>query len=239
MKSLIVMPTYNERENIREIVPEILKFNVTSCDDVIFHILIVDDNSPDGTAKVVEELSVKHPEVNILHRKEKSGLGSAYIEGFKWGLKKDYDLFFEMDADFSHNPKYLPDFLEKIKEYDLLIGSRYYQGRISVVNWDFKRVVLSNLANKYARMVTGVPVNDATAGFKCFKRKVLESIDLDKIYSQAYSFQVEMNWRCHKAGFKIGEIPIIFYERRHGESKLSASIIGEGLWILWKMRLKR
>jgi len=233
MKPLIVMPTYNEKENIREIVPEILDLKKD------FHILIVDDNSPDGTGKIAEGFSGIYSEVHVLHRPEKSGLGRAYIEGFKWGLKRDYDLFFEMDADGSHDPKYLSDFLEKIKGYDLVIGSRYYQGRISVVNWDFKRVVLSSLANKYARIVTGVPVTDATAGFKCFRRKVLESIDLNKIYSQAYSFQVEMNWRAHKAGFKIGEIPIIFYERRHGESKLSASIIREGLWILWKMRLRR
>jgi len=232
MKPLIVIPAFNEKENILELIPEILKLNNG------FHILIVNDNSTDGTGEVAEELSQKFPGVYVLHRKNKRGLGRAYIDGFKWALKNDYDPVLEMDADFSHNPKYLPKFLEKINDYDLVVGSRYHQGRISVINWDIKRVFLSIAANIYAKIVTGVPVSDATSGFKCFRRKVLENINLDKVLSEGYSFQIEMNWRAHKAGFKIGEIPIIFYERRHGQSKLSTSIIREGLWILWRMRLK-
>ncbi len=232
MNSLIVIPTFDERENIKEIIPEILELKKG------FHVLIVDDNSLDGTGKMADELSKKYPEVFILHRKEKKGIGKAYIDGFKWALKRNYDFIFQMDADGSHSPEFLPDFLEKIEESDLVIGTRYYKGRISVVNWDIKRLYLSHLANFYARIITGVKVSDATAGFKCFKRKVLEMIDLDKILSEGYSFQIEMNWRTRKAGFRIKETPIIFYERRHGKSKLSTNIIKEGLWILWKMRLR-
>ncbi len=233
IKPLIILPAFNEEENIKELVPEILDLNKE------LQILIVNDNSTDRTGEVAEELSKKFPRAYVLHRHSKRGLGRVYIDGFKWALEREYDPIFEMDSDFSHDPKYLPEFLEKIKDYDIVIGSRYYQGRLSVVNWDLKRVFLSVAANIYAKIVTGVPVSDATAGFKCFRRKVLESIDLDKILSEGYSFQIEMNWRAHKAGFKIGEIPIIFYERRHGQSKLSGSIIREGLWILWRMRLRR
>jgi len=233
MKPLIVIPAFNEAENIKELIPAILNLRKG------FYILIINDNSTDKTGEVAEELSKKYPEVFALHRKSQHGLGRAYLDGFKWALEKDYDLIFEMDADFSHHPKYLPVFLEKIKDCDLVVGSRYYQGRLSVINWDIKRVFLSLAANLYARIITGVPVSDATAGFKCFKREVLEKIDLNKVLSEGYSFQIEMNWRCHQAGFKIGEIPIIFYERRHGQSKLSTNIIREGLWILWKMRLKK
>lgn len=233
MKSLIIIPTYNEVENIKELVPEILALPQD------FHILIVDDNSPDGTGKVADELSQKYSSVNVLHREKKEGLGRAYIAGFKWALARDYDLIFEMDADFSHSPEFLPDFLEKIKNYDLVIGSRCYGGKLSVVNWDMKRVFLSRLGTIYARLVTGVPTTDATAGFKCFRADVLRNIDLDKILSEGYSFQIEMNWRTYKAGYRIGEIPIIFYDRRHGTSKMSGSIIKEALWILLKMKIKR
>lgn len=233
MKSLIILPTYNEKGNIKDLTAEILSL------DKNFNVLIVDDNSPDGTGKEADELAEKFSgRVNVIHKEKKEGLAKAYISGFKWALRRDYDLIFEMDADFSHRPEYLPKFLENINNYDLIVGSRYYKGRISVVNWDLRRVFLSTFANFYAKLVTGVPISDATTGFKCFKRKVLESVDLDKIISEGYSFQIEMNWRAHKAGFKIGEIPIIFYERKHGESKLSASILREGLWILWKMKLK-
>jgi dolichol-phosphate mannosyltransferase len=232
MNPLVIIPTFNERENIKELIPEILDLKEK------FHILIVDDNSPDGTGKVAEEFAKKFPQVHVLHRKNKNGIGKAYIDGFKWALKRDFDPIFEMDADFSHDPRYLPVFLEKIKDYDLVVGSRYHQGRLSVVNWDLRRVWLSILAGFYAKIVTGVPVSDATTGFKCFKRRVLENIDLDKVISEGYSFQIEMNWRTRKAGFKIGEIPIIFYERRHGKSKMSGSIIREALWVLWRMRLK-
>jgi len=233
MKSLIIIPTYNEKENIRELVPQILNLVEQ------FHVLIVDDNSPDGTGKAAEELAKRFDRVYVLHRENKKGLGRAYIAGFKWALERDFDLIFEMDADGSHLPEFLLKFLEKIKDYDLVVGSRFCKGRLSVVNWDLKRVFLSVAANFYAGLITGVPVSDATTGFKCFKRKVLEKIDLDKICSEGYSFQIEMNWRAKKEGFKIGEIPIIFYERKHGESKLSTNIIREGLWVLWKMRFRR
>lgn len=234
MKALIIIPTYNEKENIPEIVPEILNLKKG------FHILIVDDNSPDGTGKIADKLSEKYSgEVFVLHRENKAGLGKAYLDGFKWALKKKYDLIFEMDADGSHDPKFLPDFLEKIKDYDLVIGSRYYKKRLSVVNWDLKRVVLSVLGNFYARTITRVPVSDMTAGFKCFRRRVLEKINLDQVISEGYSFQIEMNWKTYKAGFKIGEVPIIFYERRHGDSKMSTGIIKEAFWILWKMRIRK
>lgn len=232
MNSLIIIPTFNERENIKEIIPEILELKER------FHILVVDDNSLDGTGETAEELSKKYPEVFVLHRKEKKGIGKAYIDGFKWALKRNYDFIFQMDADGSHSPEFLPDFLKEIEESDLVIGTRYYKGRISVVNWDLKRLYLSRLANFYAKIITRVKVSDATAGFKCFRRKVLEAIDLNKVLSEGYSFQIEMNWRAHRAGFRIKETPIIFYERRHGKSKLSTNIIKEGLWILWKMRLR-
>ena len=232
MNSLIIIPTLNERENIKEIVLEILELKKG------FHILIVDDNSIDKTGEVADGLSREHSEIFVLHRKTKKGLGRAYIDGFKWALKRNYDFVFQMDADGSHSPEFLPDFLKKIEESDLVIGTRYYKGKISVVNWDLKRLYLSRLANFYARIVTGVKISDATAGFKCFRRKVLEAIDLNKVLSEGYSFQIEINWRIHRAGFKIKETPIIFYERRHGKSKLSTNIIKEGLWILWKMRLR-
>ncbi len=232
MKSLIIIPTYNENKNIQELVPEVLKL------DLGFHILVVDDNSPDGTGKIADGLSKKYPTIDVIHRKTKMGIASAYIAGFKYALKQDYDLIFQMDGDFSHHPKFLPSFLDKIKDHDLVIGSRYCGGGIRIINWDFKRILLSKLANKYAKIITGVPVSDNTTGFKCFKRRVLEKINLDKIHSEGYSFQIEMNWRAHKANFRITEIPIIFYERRYGQSKLSANIIREGLWVLWRMRFR-
>jgi len=230
---LVIIPTFNERENIQEIIPEILKLELG------FHILIVDDNSPDGTGQIADELSKKFSQVHVLHRKEKQGIARAYIEGFKWALEGNYDPIFEMDADGSHAPEFLPKFLQKAKEYDVVVGSRYYKGRLSVVNWDLRRVLLSVAANWYAQIVTGVKISDATTGFKCFRKKVLEVINLDKVLSEGYSFQIEMNWRAQKSGFKIGEIPIIFYDRRHGKSKLSTNIIREGLWVLWRMKFKR
>ncbi len=225
------MPTYNERENIKEVVPEILDLEQG------FHVLIVDDNSPDGTGDVADSLAELCEEAHVLHREEKEGLAKAYIAGFRWALKRDFDYIFEMDADGSHHPKYLPQFLRKIEKYDLVIGSRYYDGKLSIVGWDLKRVFLSVAGSFYAKLVTGVPVSDATAGFKCFKREVLEAIDFSKICSEGYSFQIEMNWRVQRKGFKIGEIPIVFYERRHGKSKMGGNIAREALWILWRMRL--
>lgn len=233
MKVLIVIPTINEKDNIIELLPCILRLRE------YFDVLIVDDNSSDGTVEAVDAMGKEYPSrVFALRRTGKPGLGKAYIDGFKWALGKDYDFIMEMDADFSHDPKYLPIFLEKMGDSDVLLGSRYYKGRIGVVNCDIKRLLLSLLANSYAKFVTGVPISDATTGFKCFKRKVLEAIDLDSIMSEGYSFQIEMNWRARKKGFKVGEMPIVFYERKYGQSKMSGSIIREGLWVLWKMRIK-
>lgn len=232
MKKLIIIPTYNERENIKELVPEILNMEYN------FHILIVDDNSPDGTGEEADKMSEEKERVHVLHRKKKEGLAKAYIAGFKWALKRDFDIVFEMDADGSHAPEALPLFLEKIKNYDLVIGSRYLDGKLSVVNWDLKRVLLSIAGSFYARIVTGVDVSDATTGFKCFRRKVLETLDFDKICSEGYSFQIEMNWRVKKSGFRIGEVPIVFNERRHGKSKMRGNIVKEALWVLWKMKIK-
>ncbi|MDP3093704.1 MAG: polyprenol monophosphomannose synthase [bacterium] len=231
-QNLVVIPCYNEKENIGLLIPEIFGLGEK------FDILVVDDNSPDGTALEAERLAGLFPGVFLLRRQGKKGLAKAYLDGFRWALERDYELIFEMDADGSHRAEYLSKLLEKIKDCDLAVGSRYYQGRLSVINWDIRRVFLSLLGNFYARLVTGVPIGDATSGFKCFRRRVLEAIDLNRVLSEGYSFQIEMNWRAFKAGFKIGEIPIIFYERRFGISKMSAGIIREGLWILWKMKLK-
>jgi len=232
MKGVVVVPTYNERENIEELIEKTLS---TSPD---IDILIVDDNSPDGTGEIAEKIAKENPRVKVLHRPGKMGLGSAYVEGFKWALKKGYDFIMEMDADFSHNPEDIPRFIEKIKEYDLVIGSRYTDG-VSVVNWPISRLLLSYFANIYARTVTGVPIMDLTGGFKCFRREVLESINLDTIMSDGYAFQIEMNYRAYKKGFRITEIPIIFIERRAGSSKMSKKIVWEAFWLVWKLRFGR
>ena len=229
-KSLIIIPTYNERENIQKLIKEILNLEEE------FHILVIDDNSPDGTGKVVEELANKYLRIKVIHRKKKMGLASAYIAGFKYALKKNYDLIFEMDADLSHRPQALLEFLEKTKEYDLIIGSRYLHG-VRILNWPFRRLLLSKLATQYVKLITGLPLTDATSGFKCFKRKVLENINLDKIYSEGYSFQIEMNFRVWKKGYKMIEIPIVFVERKIGTTKISKRIILEAIFIVWKFRL--
>lgn len=231
IKAIVVIPTYNEKENIQKLVPEILK------EGEEFEVLIVDDNSPDGTGEVADKLAHQYPDkVHVLHRPCKLGLGSAYREGFKFALAHGADYIFEMDADFSHDPKYLPEFLKLMDEYDLVIGSRYKNG-ISVVNWPLRRLILSLLATKYVRLITGLKLSDCTTGYKCFKRKVLETLDLDSILSNGYSFQIEVNYRVHKLGFKIGELPIVFIDRHSGSSKMSGSIIREALYIVWKLRL--
>jgi dolichol-phosphate mannosyltransferase len=231
MKAMVVIPTYNECTNLPLIVDEIL--NVTPS----LSILVVDDNSPDGTGKIADELSQKHKDrVYVIHRPGKMGLGSAYICGFKYALQWGADYIFEMDADFSHDPKYLPNFIAKMNQYDLVIGSRYVNG-ISVVNWPLTRLALSLIASQYVRLVTGLKLTDTTAGFKCFSRKALESIELDEIFSNGYSFQIEMNYRLYKKGFHIGEIPIIFVDRHSGSSKMSGHIIREALYVVWKLRL--
>lgn len=226
---LIIIPTYNERENIGLLLPEIKK-RVPDA-----HVLIVDDGSPDGTSAFVQGLG--HDGVFVLDRTKKEGLGRAYIAGFKWALEREYQVIFEMDADFSHDPASLPDFLDAIKTNDLVIGSRYKSG-VNVINWPMSRLLLSYFANMYARIVTGIPVRDCTGGFKCFRRRVLESLDLKNIGSSGYSFQIEVNFFTWKKGFRIAEIPIVFTDRKRGASKMSGGIIREALVIvLWKLRI--
>lgn len=230
-KSLIIIPTYNELENIRKMIPDILG----RYDDV--DILIVDDGSPDGTGVFIEQLTHESNRIKLIKRSRKMGLGTAYIQGFKYALQNGYDYIFEMDADYSHDPKEIGFFLDAIKNYDLVLGSRYKTG-VNVINWPMQRLMLSYFANSYTRFVTGLPVRDATGGFKCFRRKVLESIDLDSIKSNGYAFQIEMTFKAYKKGFKIIEIPIIFTDRFHGTSKMSKKIVREAVLMVWKLRIR-
>jgi len=229
-KALVVFPTYNERENIEGIIAAVLGV------DPRIEVLVVDDNSPDGTGKLVAKLTKPNKRVHLIKREKKAGLGSAYIEGFGYALRNGYDYIFEMDADFSHDPKYIPDFLEKVKEYDLVIGSRYIKG-VNVINWPMKRLLLSYYANMYTRVVTGLPLKDATGGFKCYRRKVLEGIDIGKVKSDGYSFQIEMSYKAWKKGYRICEIPIVFVDRQAGQSKMSKKIVREAIWMVWRLRL--
>jgi dolichol-phosphate mannosyltransferase len=226
---LVIVPTYNEKENIGLLIPEIKGLLPE------VNILVVDDNSPDGTSAYVKEIARAHEGIFVLDRPAKEGLGKAYISGFRWALAHSYQYILEMDADFSHDPKYLPDFLKAIEECDLVIGSRYVKG-VNVVNWPMSRLLLSYFANIVTRVITGVPVRDCTAGFKCFRRQVLERINLDKIDSSGYSFQIEVNYMAWKNGFRIREIPIVFTDRRRGVSKMSTKIVREALILLWKLR---
>jgi dolichol-phosphate mannosyltransferase len=229
-RALVIVPTYNERFNIARLIPAVL------AQDPSLEMLVVDDGSPDGTGGVVDAIAAHNNRVHVLHREGKLGLGTAYIAGFKWALERKYDLVFEMDADFSHNPERLPEFLEAVKEGDLVLGSRYQGGRVNVVNWPMSRLFLSYAANIYARGVTGLPVSDTTGGFKCFRRNVLESIDLNSVKSNGYAFQIEMSFRVWKRGFRIVEIPIIFVDRSEGESKMSKKIVREAIWMVWRLR---
>jgi dolichol-phosphate mannosyltransferase len=230
-KSLVVIPTYNEKENILSIIPEVLAQN--AC----FEVLVVDDGSPDGTGDLVEEFSKSEPRVHLMRRKGKLGLGSAYVAGFKWALERDYQYIFEMDADFSHSPKDLTRFLDKAAEADLVLGSRYMNRRISVVNWDLRRLILSYGANLYSRIVTGLPVSDATGGFKCFRRSALEALDSSKMKSDGYCFQIETSFKVWKKKMRVAEIPIVFTDRTKGESKMSGGIISEAFFLVIKLRL--
>jgi dolichol-phosphate mannosyltransferase len=230
-RGLVITPTYNERDNVGRIVPQVL------AQDPRLDILIIDDASPDGTGAVADELASRVPRMHVLHRPGKLGLGTAYLEGFRWGLARGYAWLIEMDADFSHDPAHLPHFLAAIEEFDLVLGSRYLGGRVTVVNWPMGRLLLSYFANVYARLVTGLPVADATSGFKCFRREVLEAIELDRVFSGGYAFQIEMSMRAWKKGFRIGEIPIVFVDRTAGESKMSKRIIREAVWKVWKLRV--
>ncbi len=230
MKNLVIIPTFNEAENVPRIIDDILNL------DVEVDILFVDDNSPDGTGKIVEEITKNNHKISLIKREKKMGLGSAYVAGFKYALKREYDNIFEMDADLSHDPKEIPNLLEKIKDYDLVIGSRYIKG-INVINWPLRRLILSYGANIYTRIITGIPLKDSTGGYKCFRRKVLENIDLNKIHSEGYAFQIEMNYKTWKKGFRIIEIPIIFMDRTEGKSKMSRKVVREAILIVWKLRL--
>jgi dolichol-phosphate mannosyltransferase len=229
MKTLVIIPTYNEKENIGKIIPLVLE------QDPDIEVLVVDDNSPDGTGKIVEEIIATNRRVKLIQRVKKSGLGTAYLAGFQYALENGYDYIFEMDSDFSHDPAYIPYFLSAIREADLVLGSRYIKG-VNVVNWPITRLLLSYYANVYARWVTGLSVKDSTGGFKCFKKEVLEKIGSDRIHSNGYAFQIEMSFRAWKKGFKIKEIPIIFVDRREGESKMSKKIVREAIWMVWKLR---
>ena len=234
MKAMVIVPTYNEAENLEKLIAAI------RAQPGAFEITIVDDNSPDGTGQLAEKMAASDPAIHVLHRTGKLGLGTAYVEGFKYALRNGVEAVIEMDADFSHDPNELPNFIARIDEgADLVIGSRYVNG-VRVLNWSFKRLLLSNLATLYVDIVTGMGgeiITDATAGFKCYRRTVLESIDLDRIHSNGYAFQIEMKYRAYKKGFKLAEIPITFNDRHVGQSKMSRRIIFEALWVAWRLRL--
>ena len=229
-RALVIVPTYNERENITRLIGAILE------QDDRLEILVVDDGSPDGTGDIVDSVMQHEPRVNILKRPHKMGLGTAYIAGFEWALRQGYDFVFEMDADFSHDPAHLSQFLGAIENADLVLGSRYRNGKVTVVNWPINRLLLSYFANVYARVVTGLPLWDATGGFKCFRRRVLEAIDLTQVRSNGYAFQIEMSFRAWRKHFKIVEIPIVFVDRTEGQSKMSRSIVREAIFMVWRLR---
>ncbi len=226
---LVILPTYNESQNLPRIVPSIL------AQDPRLEILVVDDNSPDGTGRLANDLAGVNPRVHVLHRTNKEGLGRAYLEGFAWGLHRGYDLLFEMDSDFSHDPKFLIDLIAAARDADLVVGSRYKTG-VNVINWPMSRLLLSYGANLYARWITGMPLTDATAGFKCFRREVLEAIPLEQVRSNGYAFQIEMNYRAWKKKFRLQEVSIVFTDRVEGSSKMSKAIVREGVWIVWWLR---
>lgn len=230
MKALVIIPTYNERENLPELLRRIF------AEGLPLEVLIIDDNSPDGTGAAADLLAAADPRVHVMHRPGKMGLGSAYVAGFRYAIEHDYDAVFEMDADFSHNPDSLPEFLRELENADLVVGSRYLHG-VTVVNWPLKRLILSYLANVYSRVITGMPIKDATGGFKCFRRQVLESLDLTRVKSDGYGFQIEINFKAWRKGFRIREIPILFVDRRAGESKMSRRIVWEAAWMVWRLRV--
>jgi len=229
MKTIVVIPTYNEKDNIESIIKAIFKAK----SDI--HILVVDDNSPDGTSQIVEKMKSSNSNIHLITRPGKNGLGTAYCEGFKYALKQGYDFIMEMDADFSHNPEEIPNFLQEIQSNDLVLGSRYIKG-VNVVNWPLSRLLLSYGANLYTRVITGMPVKDATGGFKCFRATALAQIDLDAIHSNGYGFQIEMTYRLWRLGARVKEIPIIFIDRMNGVSKMNKKIIYEAIFMVWKLK---
>ena len=229
-RALVCVPTYNEAENLPKIVPAIL------AQDPRLEVLVIDDGSPDGTGALADQMAAADPRIHVLHRTAKEGLGKAYLAGFRWALAQDYAYVFEMDADFSHDPKYLKDFLKSIGDADLVLGSRYKSG-VNVVNWPMSRLLLSFFANKYVRWVTWMPLTDATGGFKCFRRAVLEAVDLDDVRSNGYAFQIEMSFRAYRKGFRVREIPIVFVDRIEGQSKMNKKIVREAIWMVPWLRL--
>ena len=230
-RALVVIPTYNEVGNLAPLVEQVL------VQDPRLDILVVDDGSPDGTGALADSLAAKEPRMQVLHREGKLGLGTAYITGFRWALERRYDYVFEMDADFSHDPAHLKEFLKAVVEADLVIGSRYLGGRVTVVNWPMGRLLLSYCANIYARWITGLRIWDLTGGFKCFRRRALEGIDLSQVRSNGYGFQIEMSVRAWRKGFKLKEIPIVFVDRTEGQSKMNRAIVREAVWMVPRLRL--
>ncbi len=230
-RGLVIIPTYNEAMNVGNLVPQVL------AQDARLDVLVVDDNSPDGTGQLAAALAQQHPRVHVLHREGKRGLGTAYVTGFRWALERGYDYVFEMDADFSHDPSHLKDFLKAVGEADLVIGSRYLGGKVTVVNWPMGRLLLSYSANIYARWVTGLSIWDLTGGFKCFRKQVLETIDLSQVRSNGYAFQIEMSVRAWRKGFRLKEIPIVFVDRTEGDSKMNRAIVREAIWMVPRLRM--
>ncbi|MBD3274117.1 MAG: glycosyltransferase [Candidatus Marinimicrobia bacterium] len=231
MRNLVVVPTYNESENIKKLVDAIFDLPVTT------DILVVDDNSPDGTSEFVEELIQDNPRLYLMKRESKDGLGTAYRVGFTYALEREYDTVVQIDADLSHDPADIPDMLNQLKDYDLVIGSRYTRG-VSVVHWPIRRLILSYWANLYTRIITGLPVKDSTSGFKAWRAEVLQTLDLYRVKSQGYAFQIEMNYRAWKNGYKIKEKPIIFHDRLEGKSKMSKRIIFESVFRVWTIKIR-
>jgi dolichol-phosphate mannosyltransferase len=229
-RGLVIVPTYNESQNIPTLVRAVLDA------DPRLDILVVDDNSPDKTGDMVEALGRTEPRLHLLRRPGKMGLGTAYRDGFRWALARDYELILEMDADFSHSPTHLPEFLAAAEKADFVLGSRYLDGKVTIVNWPISRLLLSYGANIYARIITGMKLWDATGGFKCFHRRVLEAIDLGDVRSNGYAFQIEMSFRAMRKGFKPIEIPIVFTDRTEGESKMSGHIVREAIFMVWRLR---
>ena len=230
-RALVIIPTFNEAPNLGNLVPLVL------AQDQRLEVLVVDDNSPDGTGGLADALAHANPRVHALHREGKRGLGTAYVTGFRWALERGYDYIFEMDADFSHDPAHLKDFLKAVADADLVLGSRYLEGKVTVVNWPMARLLLSYTANIYARRVTGLRVWDLTGGFKCFRRRVLETIDLSRVRSNGYAFQIEMSVRAWRKGFRLKEIPIVFVDRTEGDSKMNHAIVREAIWMVPRLRL--
>lgn len=226
--TLIVMPTYNERDNLPRMAQQLLQLPVK------VDLLVVDDNSPDGTGKLGDELAAKHPEIHVLHRAEKNGLGRAYLAGFQWALERNYEFVFEMDGDFSHNPNDVPVLLEAAQDADLVLGSRYING-IRIINWPLGRLMLSKSAAAYVKIITGMPITDPTGGYKCFRRRALDALDLGAVQSNGYSFQIELTHKLWRQGYRIAEVPIIFTERVQGHSKMAGHIVSEALWMVWRL----